>query len=53
MPRRKNFEDKTAREHITDAMKWAEGQDFRNVAAALRRALHLLPADTNFHRPKD
>jgi hypothetical protein len=53
MPRHKNPEHRTAREEIADVIKWADRQGFQNSADALRRALHLLPADTNFHRPKD
>ena len=42
MPRKKDPEKMTAREHIADILQWAERQQFRNIAASLRRVLALL-----------
>jgi hypothetical protein len=42
MPRKKDPDEMTAREHIADVLQWAERQGFQNIAAALRRALDLL-----------
>jgi hypothetical protein len=42
MPRKKDPEKMTAREHIADILQWAERQHFRNIAASLRRVLTLL-----------
>jgi hypothetical protein len=42
MPRKKDPDKMTAREHIADVLRWAERQHFANIAAALRRALDLL-----------
>jgi hypothetical protein len=42
MPRKKDPEKMTAREQIADILQWAERQQFRNIAASLRRVLALL-----------
>lgn len=39
MPRKKDPDKMTAREHIADVLQWAERQGFANIAAALQRAL--------------
>jgi hypothetical protein len=44
MPRRKNPDDRTARERIADVIRWGENrQGFYNIADDLRHALALLP----------
>ena len=43
MPRRKNPDDRTARERIADVIRWADRQGFYNIADDLRHALALLP----------
>jgi hypothetical protein len=44
MTRHKNPEDMTAREIIADVLRWADMSGFENIAAAMRRALSLMPA---------
>ena len=43
--RRKNPENRTAREVITDVLRWADMSGFENIAAELRHALSLLRDD--------
>jgi len=43
--RRKNPENRTAREIMTDVLRWADMSSFENIAAELRRALALMPDD--------
>jgi hypothetical protein len=52
MPRSKDPNTRTAPEIIADVLEWAERKSFKNGAAALRRALDLMPKDAPRTKPK-